>query len=123
VEKYWYAATVERIIDGDTVDVNLSLGFDVSVKQRLRLYGINAPETHGVKKTSDEYQRGMAATEFLEEMIGNKEVLVHTHKDETGKFGRYLAEIYVVNRLGGRVDINKAMINNGYAVEYYGGKR
>ncbi len=134
MEKYWYAATIERIVDGDTVTATIALGCDVYISQRLRLYGINAPETHGVSKASPEYKRGMKATNFLKDLIGGKEVLIHTHKDKTGKYGRYLAEIYLLDgdevkqinngvRIEGKDSVNDLMIEKGLAVPYYGGKR
>jgi len=117
---YEYAATVRRVIDGDTVDVDIDLGCSIHHHVRVRLYGINAPETHGVKKTSEEYKRGTAATEFLRKQVEGSELVIHTHKDRKGKYGRYLAELWVP---GEEKSINSLMVEEGHAVEYFGGKR
>jgi len=134
MEKYWYSARVINIVDGDTADILLALGCDVYIQQRCRLHGINTPETYGVSKSSPEYKRGKKATEFLEGLIGGKEVLVHTYKDKTGKYGRYLVDIYLLDedeikqinngvRIEGKDSVNDIMIEKGHAVQYDGGKR
>jgi len=125
---YEYKARVLRIVDGDTVDLDIDLGCSVHVHERCRLYGINAPETHGVKKDSEEYKRGMAATEFLRNMIEGKEVLIRTHKDRKGKYGRYLVEIWEYAETDEglapiRPSVNAEMVEAGHAVPYFGGKR
>jgi len=125
---YEYKARVLRVVDGDTVDLDIDLGCSVHVHERCRLYGINAPETHGVKKDSDEYRKGMEATEFLRNMIEGKEILIRTHKDKRGKYGRYLVEIfaYAVTDDGfGPIfpSVNAEMVEAGHAAPYFGGKR
>jgi micrococcal nuclease len=86
-----YKAYVTNVVDGDTIDVTIDLGFDILVKQRLRLYGIDTPEI----RTKDlvEKEAGMKAKDFVEKAILLKEVMISTYKDKKGKFGRYLAEI------------------------------
>lgn len=91
---YVYRATVERVVDGDTLDLNISLGFKVHVHERVRLIGVDTPETYGVKKESQEYQDGMKAKARVEELVLGQEVTIKTQKDKTGKYGRYLAEIF-----------------------------
>ncbi len=125
---YEYKARVLRIVDGDTVDLDIDLGCSVHVHERCRLYGINAPETHGVKKDSTEYRKGMAATEFLRNMIEGKEVLIRTYKDKRGKYGRYLVEIWEYVETDGRLapirpSVNGEMVEAGHAKPYFGGKR
>ena len=108
---YNYKATVERLVDADTVDVSIDLGFDIHHKTRLRLMGIDAPE-----RFTDE---GKAATAWLAQQLPiGHEVTVSTFKDKAGKFGRILA-IITYNGL----DMNQELVKNGHAVEYDGGKR
>lgn len=117
---YQYKARIDRVIDGDTVNLTLSLGCDVYIKERCRLYGINCPETYGVKKNSNEYKRGKEATEFVRKMVEGKEVMVRTHRDKRGKFGRYLIDLYP---LKSKTSINDELVKKGLAIPYFGGKR
>lgn len=106
---YEYVATVLRVIDGDTVDLSVRLGFDIVINLRFRLYGINAPETRGPSKLA-----GDEAAAFLRKHLPvGKEVLIRTYKDAKEKFGRYLAEIISDDQ-----NINKLMVKTGHAVEY-----
>lgn len=91
---FTYKAKCTNVVDGDTVDLRVSLGFGVYFDERFRLAGINTPETYGVKKGSEEYVAGKAATAEVERLILNKEIIVRTEKDKKGKYGRYLAYIY-----------------------------
>ena len=90
---YEYKCTVVRVVDGDTVDVDIDLGFGVWMrKQRIRMFGIDAPESR--TSNSSERQYGIAAKKFLTEMLDDKELILKTHKDAKGKFGRILGEIW-----------------------------
>ncbi len=111
---YQYKATVERIVDGDTIDVVIDLGFKITTNQRIRLAGINTPETYNVKKGSEEYQRGMAAKLFVETRItaNNNNVIVETDK-LVGKYGRYIGTIYLADS---PVNLNDELVEKGYAV-------
>jgi len=109
-EAYLYRAKVIKVVDGDTVDLDIDLGFSLSFTQRFRLYAINAPEMKGESK-----EAGKASKAFLEEMIKGKEVLIRTYKDEQGKYGRYMAYIYSYDD---EVCINDVMVIRGYAVKY-----
>lgn len=92
---YIYAGQVERVVDGDTLDVNIDLGFDIYHKVRVRLARINAPEIHNVKKDSLEYKRGMKAKAFVQKWVTlAPTVYVQTFKDTKGKYGRYVAHLY-----------------------------
>jgi len=93
---YTYRANVLRVVDGDTIDLDIDMGLDTHRHERIRLYGIDTPETYGVKKDSEEYQAGMRAKQRVADLIAAREVWVETHKDKTGKYGRYLATIWVV---------------------------
>jgi len=112
---YEYSAKVTRVIDGDTIDVTVDLGFHVQIRERLRLYGINAPEVRGVDRPA-----GLAATAWLKEYLTelDNEITIRTIRDRKGKYGRYLA-ILVDNRdPQNSVDINQLMIKVGHAAEY-----
>lgn len=110
---YTYKAKCISVIDGDTILADISLGFDVWVKQRIRLLGIDTPETYGVKKDSEEYAAGMLAKNRVIDLLLNKEMLIVTEKDKTEKYGRYLATVYVDN-----LNVNETLIKEGLAKVY-----
>ena len=80
---YYYKAEVTRIVDGDTIDVSIDLGFSVSAKARLRLYGINTPESRTRDKV--EKKKGLAATARLQELIAKNKGWVYMQSKEKGK--------------------------------------
>lgn len=126
---YEYMATILRVVDGDTVDVMLDLGLEVHIKQRLRLWGINAPEKRGSSRSA-----GIAAMYHLVDLLNmyridrqktqpndssGQKILVRTYKDKKGKYGRYLAELIGMSIVdGSRINLNEEMIASGNAVEY-----
>ena len=112
---YEYACTVERVVDGDTIDVTLDLGFSVSYKSRVRLFGIDTPESR--TRNKDEKARGKLSTAFLSKAIEiADQVVIRTElKDSRGKFGRVLGTVVCDGE-----DINKGMVDGGFAVKYYG---
>ena len=112
---YEYSCTVECVVDGDTIDVILDLGFDVSFKTRVRLYAIDTPESR--TRNKDEKVRGKLAAAYLQNAINTAEqVIIRTElKDSRGKYGRVLGTVVCDG-----VDINKAMVDGYYAVAYYG---
>ena len=112
---YEYKCEVTRVVDGDTVDCVLDLGFSILHKCRVRLYGIDTPESR--TRDLDEKARGKLASKFLKEAIDNgEEIILRSElKDSKGKYGRVLGSIVVDG-----LDINKAMVANNLAVKYYG---
>lgn len=112
---YEYACTVERVVDGDTIDVTLDLGFSVSYKSRVRLYGIDTPESR--TRNKDEKARGKLASAFLSKAIElADQVVIRTElKDSRGKFGRVLGTVICDGE-----DVNQGMVDGGFAVKYYG---
>ena len=112
---YEYACKIERVVDGDTVDVVLDLGFNILYKCRVRLYGIDTPESR--TRNKDEKIRGKMAGAFLENKInaGDKIIIRTELKDSRGKFGRVLGSV-----IADGVDINLSMVENYHAVKYYG---
>ena len=114
-DAFVYNATLERIVDGDTFDCCLDLGFDVKLhKQRVRLAGIDTPESRTRDKVEKKY--GLKAKKFLQDTLKKGKIVIKTHKGtETGKFGRILGEIFVNG-----VNVNQLMCSKYHAVEYYG---
>ena len=124
---YTYNAEVYRIVDGDTVYLKLTMvykeevdfGFHILDTVELiktaiidfRLLGINAPEMHGAEKS-----KGEASKEALANLISGKKLRVETSK--AGKYGRWLAQIYVVNDNGTELDVNQWMLDNNFAAPY-----
>ena len=116
---FHYKATVDRVIDGDTIDVTLELGFDISYRGRIRFQGINAPESR--TRDAVEKQAGLAAKRYVEDWINGLErrVIIQTSLDDRGKFGRILGRI--LNDEG--ECLNDEMVSLGHATPYHGGKR
>tara|TARA_Y100001972_G_scaffold121583_1_gene165818 strand:+ start:1988 stop:2410 length:423 start_codon:yes stop_codon:yes gene_type:complete len=106
---------VTKVVDGDTIDVIIDLGFDIMYKSRVRLFGIDTPES----RTRDlvEKRYGLKSKEFLKGALKSaSKIVIKTHKgEETGKFGRILGEIFCDG-----VNINQRMCEVGHAVAYYG---
>ncbi len=119
---YEYKATLIKVVDGDTIDIDIDLGMKISYRIRARLMGINTPETYGVKKESDEYKAGMAAKQRLIDLlsINPDGFVVRTHKDRKGKYGRYLVDVYVDED---NKHVNEILVEEGHAIYYDGGKR
>jgi len=93
--KYEYKASLVRIIDGDTYELEVDLGFKISFREKVRLYGADTPEVFG-KNAS---QEGRDASAFVKKLLEAQPdtFTVNTHKDRKGKYGRYLADILLVN--------------------------
>ena len=106
---------VTKVVDGDTIDVIIDLGFDIMYKSRVRLFGIDTPESR--TRDLDEKKYGLMSKDFLKDKLKNADkIVIKTHKgEETGKFGRILGEIFCDN-----VNINQQMCDVGHAVAYYG---
>ena len=113
-EEKEYTATVLKVIDGDTIDVMIDLGFKTFRKERIRLDGVDTPETR--TRDLEEKKKGLEAKNWVKSMIEGKEVIIISTKQ--GKFGRYLAKVYIDD-----LCINEELIKRGMAKEYFGGKR
>ncbi len=114
----YFVKSVDRIVDGDTIDISIDLGFDLTKKERVRLAGIDTPE----KRTKDQREKemGYQATEFLEmHLMEATKLTVRTEKD--GKFGRMLGWLYKSET--DTMSINQIMIDKGYAWSYDGGTK
>lgn len=115
---YKYGAKLLRVVDGDTADVMIDLGFDTWVKARLRFKGIDTWE----KRTKDlvEKEKGKAASAFTQEYLEKNEGNFVIQSYGKGKYGRVLAEIFID---GEDTSLNKLLIENGHAKVYDGGSR
>ena len=113
-----YNAKLLRVVDGDTIDAMVDLGFDTWKKIRVRFYGINAPESR--TRDLEEKKRGLAAKarviELLDEHDGN--FILKSHG--VGKYGRCLGEIFINDM---DISLQQTLINEGHGVAYFGGKR
>ena len=116
---FTYNCEVTYVVDGDTCDVTIDLGFKIEHKVRVRLYGINTPET----RTSNPIEKadGMLAHNFLLETLleFNNDVKLVLHGE--GKFGRPLADVYIGKDF--HTNVNHLLITEGYAHPYFGGKK
>lgn len=108
--------SVDRVVDGDTVDFTIDLGFGVFTKQRIRLAGIDTPELRGGTVESKELAKKAKAR--VEEFLSSGEVFVKTEKDRTGKYGRYLGYIIIVKHSGIDFNLNEILVEEGYAKRY-----
>ncbi len=108
---YEYRARIVRVIDGDTVEAEVDLGFHITSRMMLRLFGINAPEIKGPSRP-----QGLAARDFLNQLINThthntNQLTIRTQKDATEKYGRCLATLLATD-----VNLNETLIAAGHAV-------
>ena len=119
---YVYKAKLDRVVDGDTLDAVIDLGFDITVHKRIRLVGINTPESR--TRDLEEKKRGLAAKQALIDLLtkDNDEEYFVVESEKVGKYGRVLARLHI--QVGDdECCINDKLIETGHAVEYFGGKR
>ena len=115
---------INKVVDGDTIDVTIDLGFDLYKKERVRIAGVDTPE----KRTRDleEKELGIHATNWMKDKLtetikGDEELIIRTElKGGTGKYGRLLGWLYVGE---GDISLNEQMITEGYAWAYDGGTK
>jgi micrococcal nuclease len=106
---YEYKAFVTSVYDADTITVNIDLGFGIwTFKQKIRLFGIDAPEMRGPERVD-----GTVSRDWLRGKILDREIVLKTKKDKTGKFGRWIGDVYLP---GEEISLNQRMVNNGLAV-------
>jgi len=114
---YKYNAMVVKVVDGDTLDLVVDLGFDIFQKMRVRLFGIDTPEVYGVKHDSEEYARGKLSSDFVKKMLHpGAKVSMHSVKDKKGKYGRYLATVFC-DVDGVLTNLNDLLVTNGLAIK------
>ena len=119
---YEYKVKVLKVVDGDTVDVDIDLGFKVWLRnERVRLHGIDTPESR--TRDLEEKKYGLAAKNFLKTALKNGSIVMKVH--DRGKFGRILGELFIKDNEGhpvfeNEISINEHMIINKHAVAYHG---
>jgi micrococcal nuclease len=120
---YEYRVKILKVVDGDTVDVDIDLGFGVWLRgERVRLYGIDTPESRTRDKEEKIY--GLAAKQFLKDKLRG-DITLRTYKDGKGKFGRILGEFWIKDAEGHPVfesvtNINQLMVEEYHAAPYHG---
>ena len=124
MEKYIYRGKLERVVDGDTIDALIDVGFDIWIKKRIRYSGIDTWES----RTRDLAEKAKG----LEAKARNKELLMEISSKSgyfrlksygVGKYGRVLGEIFIEDKEGKQYNINKTLISEGHAYVYEGGKK
>ena len=124
MDKYIYRGKLERVVDGDTIDALIDVGFDIWVKKRIRYKGIDTWESR--TRNLDEKKKGLAAKdrnkELLEE-ISSKPGYFRLKSYGVGKYGRVLGEIFILDNKDNPININETLIKEGHAYVYEGGKK
>lgn len=111
---YCYRAIVRSVYDGDTCSVDIDLGLNTWLHdEHIRFYRIDTPELRG-----EEREQGLLVRDFVREKILNKEILLQTIKDKTGKYGRFLGEIWMFEPDGQLSNLNDLLLEMGYAEPY-----
>lgn len=106
---YEYRAFVRKVYDGDTITVDIDLGFDMVLKnQKIRLLGINTPEVRGKERAA-----GLVSRDALRKKIGSKWITIKTQQDKKGKYGRWLGTIFILDE-----NVNNWLLTEGLAEEY-----
>ena len=123
-DKYIYRAKLERVVDGDTVDALIDVGFDIWVKKRIRFMGLDTWECR--TRNLEEKKKGLAAkarTKELLESISSKPGFFRIKSYGLGKYGRVLADVFIMDKDGKQWNINETLISEGHAYVYDGGKK
>ena len=119
VKKYGYSCKLERVVDGDTCDALIDLGFNTWAKRRIRFYGVDTWESR--TRNLEEKKKGLAAKAFVEDLLKNSDngkfsIISHG----VGKYGRVLGEVFVK---GYDTSVNQLLMENGHAYQYHGEKK
>jgi len=112
---YEYKCFTMRVIDGNTIDAEIDLGFNVLVRQRIKLHGIDCPDIRSNDPATKE--RAQQARSRLVELVG-KQFYCNTIMNKRGKIGRTLGHVYTMDSNDSRVDINQTLIDDGFANRY-----
>ena len=119
VKKHGYSCKLVRVVDGDTCDAMIDLGFDTWVKKRIRFYGVDTWESR--TRNKEEKIKGLAAKAYTKDLLENSDdgkfsIISHG----VGKYGRVLGELFIS---GQEKSLNELLKENGHAYEYDGGKK
>ena len=124
MEKYIYRAKLDRVVDGDTVDALIDVGFDIWFKKRIRFKGVDTWESR--TRNLEEKALGLKAkarTKELLEKVSSKSGYFRIKSYGLGKYGRVLADVFIMDKDGKQWDVNKTLISEGHAYVYDGGKK
>ena len=124
MEKYIYRGKLERVVDGDTIDALIDVGFDIWIKKRIRYSGIDTWESR--TRDLEEKAKGLEAKARNKELlmeVSSKPGYFRLKSFGVGKYGRVLGEIYIEDKEGKQYNINKTLISEGHAYIYEGGKK
>ena len=119
MDKHIYSAKLQRVVDGDTCDALIDLGFDTWVKKRIRFFGVDTWESR--TRNLEEKKKGLAAKEYVKDLLENSDegkFLLKSHG--VGKYGRVLGELFVK---GHKQSVNELLKENGHAYSYDGGTK
>jgi micrococcal nuclease len=119
LDKHNYSAKLMRVVDGDTCDAMIDLGFDTWVKKRIRFYGVDTWESR--TRDLEEKKKGLAAKDYVKDLLENSDEGKFALKSHgVGKYGRVLGELFVK---GNETSVNELLKENGHAYEYHGEKK
>ena len=124
VKKHGYSCKLVRVVDGDTCDAMIDLGFNVWVKERIRFYGVDTWESR--TRDLEEKKKGLAAKERNKELlekVSSKPGFFRLKSHGVGKYGRVLGEIFIQDKDENSICINNRLISEGHAYVYDGGKK
>ena len=124
MDKYIYKGKLERVVDGDTIDALIDVGFDIWLKKRVRYSEIDTWESR--TRNLEEKKLGLAAKARNKELlmeVSSKPGYFRIKSHGLGKYGRLLGEIYIQDKDGNQICINKQLITEGHAYTYDGGKK
>ena len=124
MDKYIYKAKLDRVVDGDSVDALIDIGFDIWFKKRIRFKGLDTWESR--TRNLEEKALGLKAkarTKELLESVSSKSGYFRIKSYGTGKYGRVLADIFVQDKKGKTIFVNEALITEGHAYKYEGGTK
>ena len=124
MEKYIYRGKLERVVDGDTIDALIDVGFDIWIKKRIRYSGIDTWESR--TRNLEEKAKGLEAKARNKELlmeVSSKSGYFRLKSFGVGKYGRVLAEIFIEDAEGKQYNINETLIAEGHGYVYEGGKK
>ena len=124
MEKYIYKGVLDRVVDGDTVDAMIDLGFDTWIKKRIRFKGVDTWESR--TRNLEEKAKGLAAKARTKELLTEVTIKPKCFRIKsygTGKYGRVLGELFILDKDNNEICVNKKLIEEGHAYIYEGGKK
>ena len=124
MDKYIYKAKLDRVVDGDTVDALIDVGFDIWFKKRIRFKGVDTWESR--TRNLEEKALGLKAkarTKELLEKVSSKSGYFRIKSYGLGKYGRVLADVFIMDKDGKQWNVNETLITEGHAYIYDGGKK